>query len=313
MTAHGRLFDHPAAVALTGAMVSLALLGASPLLAASATTRAIESPSWITTGFAQFTFYPPHNEYPPNFGLPHEDNVVARYSLAAEVTVEHLVSGFLARLYAFMPMGDSRPQIDYNYDADPICLELRGGLGYRFSRQVEAWVTYDRIVALDGFVSKDEVNPWLSLSVRVTPDEPWSIGSILSLRGFVEGSVYLPSYEYPASPGASPDGRQVTKFPRSQIINARYGIEMGAVLQPKADLLNRLFVFASPHFFFGRATTPHRFDATPTTAILEYGVGIQITRHIDLRITHSEHMNLGGAPDKLEKMMWNGVSLRFSW
>ena len=72
------------------------------------TAAATPQPAFSTSGFVEATFFPPHNEYDPNFGLELADLVTARYALTSDVTVFHK-SGLFGRLYLFLPLGDSRP------------------------------------------------------------------------------------------------------------------------------------------------------------------------------------------------------------
>jgi hypothetical protein len=279
------------------------------------TATATPQPAFTTSGFVAATFFPPHNEYDPNFGLPLGDLVTARYALTSDVTVFHK-SGWFGRLFLFMPLGDSRPQTDYNYSADPILLEFQPSLGFRFTRNLDLRITYSQMFDLGGFKSEDEYQPWFGPSLRFGTDRPqinaWNIAWV---SGFVEGFIFVPGFEYPATPGASADGLPVIRFRRDQIVNARYAIELNGKIQAKWKYIDRLFFFAAPKFFFGKAGVDDHssWSAAPLTVAVELGAGVQLTQHVELRGTHTEFRDLGGSPEGLERLYANGISLRWSW
>jgi len=278
------------------------------------TAAATPQPAFTTSGFVEATFFPPHNEYDPNFGLEFKDLVTARYALTSDVTVFHK-SGLFGRLYLFLPLGDSRPQTDYNYAADPILLEFQPSLGYRFTPQFDLRLTYNQMFDLGGFNSVDEYQPWFGPSVRFGTDRPINAWNAAWVSGYVEGFIFPPGFEYPATPGASPDGLPVIRFPRDEIVNARYEIELNVKVQTEWKYIDRLFFFAAPKFFFGDAGLDDHssWNAAPLTMAVQLGGGVQITQHSELRYTHSEFRNLGGAPGPLERLYWNGISLRWTW
>ncbi|GEM_PF-4394841 len=270
---------------------------------------------FTSSGFVEATFYPPHNEYPANFGLPFDQEITARYSVTADVTVTHTPSGVFGRLYLFMPLGASLPKTSYNYRADPILLEVQPSLGWSWTPHMDVRLTYDEAFNLGKFRSVHEVTPWLGLSMRYSTAKPVDLWKIAELSGYVEPFIFAPGLEYPATPGASPRGWPVKDFSRDQIVNARYALSFNMRLQPKIKYLDRLFVFFNPEVFFGDATlSDHdRWGGAPLTAYLEWGFGAQITRNLDLRFTHGEFENLGGAPAGLLTLKGDGVSLRYSW
>ena len=270
---------------------------------------------FLTSGFVEGTFYSPHNEYPANFGLPFKDEATARYALAADVNVVHVPSGIFGGLYLFMPMGDSKPQISYNYSADPIFLEVQPTLGYRINTFLDVRLTYNKDFDLGKFTSEHEVTPWLSLSMRASTNKPIDLWNLADLSGFVEAFLFAPGFEYPATPGASPAGYPVLNFSRAQIVNARYALGYNLRLQPKQKYLDHLFFYADPELFFGDATLDShwRFGGQPLTLYMEYGVGLQLARNLELRFYHAQFVNLGGAPRGLLTLMGNGLSLRYIW
>ena len=78
---------------------------------------------------SELYFFPPHNEYDPNPGVPFENRITARYAMDARLTFRlnsFPRTSFFAR--AFLCMGDTRPQNDYNYKADPISLYWETGM-----------------------------------------------------------------------------------------------------------------------------------------------------------------------------------------
>ena len=270
---------------------------------------------FTTRGFFEGMFYPPHSEYPANFGLPFKHEVTARYGLAGGITVEHVPSGIFGGLNLFMPMGDSKPGTSYNYSADPIFLGFQPDLGYRISPHLDVRVTYNQDFDLGKFTSRNEVTPWLSLSMRASTTRPLDLWNLADISGYLETFIFAPGLEYPATPGATPEGYPVMNFSRSQIVNARYAIGSDLRLQPKLKYLDHVFVFADPELFFGDATLADhwRFGGQPLTAYLEWGVGLQLTRNLEFRYFNAEFYNLGGAPNGLLGQMGSGVSLRYVW
>ncbi len=287
--------------------------GADALFRAGVAPR----PEFSTTGFAQATFYPFHDEYPANFGLPFKDEVTARYALTTDVTVKLERAGLFARMYLFLPLGDTLPKTSYNYRADPIFLEVQPTVGYSWTPHLDVRLTYNDTFDLGKFRSRNEVTPWLALSMRLATTKPVDLGGVAELSGFIEPFFFLPGFEYPATPGATPVGFPLRRndFSRAQIVNARYGLGFSARLQPKMRYLDRLFVFTDPELFFGDATLEDhdRYGGRPLTVYLEWGFGVQLTQNLDVRFTHGEFDDLGGAPRGLLNLDGEGISLRYSW
>ena len=90
---------------------------------------------------------------------------------------------------------------------------------------------------------------------------------------------------------------------------------MNGKIQAKWNYLGRLFLFGAPKFLFVNASLDNRnsWSAAPLPMLLESGVGVEITQHSELRFTHSESTDLGNAPDRLERLYWGGISLRWTW
>lgn len=118
-----------------------------------------------TDGYIDAYFYPPHNEYDPNPGIEFKDRVVARYGVEIYTEIMHKV---FPRLYLFahplVLFGDSRPQIDYNYKADPIAIQIQLGAGFTISENVDLRVTNNRWENLGGY--KGEYLYWTGISLR---------------------------------------------------------------------------------------------------------------------------------------------------
>ena len=89
---------------------------------------------WIS-GWTEGSFYPSHNEYGPNAGVPFDQQSVARYGLELDLEIHPAIfRGFFLFSDAAAYFGDSRPQHDYNYKTDPIAMNIKAGLGYRIRR-----------------------------------------------------------------------------------------------------------------------------------------------------------------------------------
>ena len=126
---------------------------------------------WRLKGWLEGSFYPDHNEYDPNPRTRFDERVVSRYGL--EGSNEFRQSRFpdlLLFFNFFACFGDSRPQIDYNYRADPIGVEVNFGLGWLVgkSRQFQIRLAHDRWIDLGG-MKLDRV-AWTGLQFR------WSFG-----------------------------------------------------------------------------------------------------------------------------------------
>ena len=278
-------------------------------------TNVVTRTDFACTGYVQATLYPPHDEYPANFGLPFKDEATARWGLSGDVTVEHLPSHIFGGIYLFMPMGNTKPQTSYNYAADPIFLQVQPTLGYQLSPYLDMRVTYNEDFDLGKFTSRHEVTPWLSLSMRASTVKPLDLWGLGGISGYSEVFLFAPGLEYPASPGASPAGYPVENFSRSQIVNARYALAFNLIFQPKWKYLNMAYLYAAPELYFGDATLDDhdRWGGQPLTAYLEWGVGVRLTRNLEFRFSSATFENLGNAPDGLLAEFGEGLSLRYVW
>ncbi len=129
-------------------------------------TRAAQGAEVETRGWIELTFFPPHNEYDPHPNEPFERRVVARYMLSGRLEA-HLRK---QKVFLFMEpallLGDSRPQLDYNYKADPIALNARYGIGYELSESIQLRLTHSEWVDAGGYFGEKLV--WNGLSIRYT-------------------------------------------------------------------------------------------------------------------------------------------------
>lgn len=124
-------------------------------------------------GFLEGSFYPPHNEFDPNPGVPFPDRPTARWGLRTdfEVNLVKVLPDLLVwgdfRFY----FGDTRPQTDYNYSFKGLAANLSGGFGYRITRKPDLQIRYGtgKWFDLGGLVYADRL-PWSALQVRWTFD-----------------------------------------------------------------------------------------------------------------------------------------------
>ncbi|MDP2753622.1 MAG: hypothetical protein Q8P40_04445 [Nitrospirota bacterium] len=91
--------------------------------------------------------------------------MVARYGLELYAETRHKdFSNFYLFVHPFMLFGDSRPQISYNYEADPIVIQIKYGAGYRIVENLEVRATHSRWKDLGGY--KGERLIWNSISLK---------------------------------------------------------------------------------------------------------------------------------------------------
>jgi hypothetical protein len=270
---------------------------------------------WRVSGQVALTFYPLHNEFDPNFGVPFKQSDAARYSLATDVTVTRPGIPLFFRLYDSLVLGRTFPQLDYNYDPTPILLEMQPTLGWEFNRNLDARVTFDQSIDLGHFTSHNQVTPWLALSARLKTDQPVNLFNAMQLSGYGEFSLFMPGLEYPATPGASPQNPPDLGFSPDEIVNARYGVTLEASLRPTARFFDRFFIFGAPEFFFGDSTAEDRdsFGASPLSVLFKAGIGYRITPDLDLRITRSQYIRMSGAPRGLARELYHGISLVYGF
>ena len=128
---------------------------------------------WRLRGWLEGSFYPDHNEYDPNPRTEFHERVVSRYGLEGSNLFVHAAIPRLNFFFNFFAcFGDSRPQIDYNYRADPIGVEINFGLGWSVSKNhdMQIRLTHDRWIDLGG-MRVDRV-AWTGLQFRWTFSYP---------------------------------------------------------------------------------------------------------------------------------------------
>jgi hypothetical protein len=114
----------------------------------------------------EFYFFPSHNEFDPNPGIDFENRVVARYGLDYTVALERINNSpvYLAGRF-FLPFGDSRPQTDYNYEANPIACFMLLKCGYRVNQRFSFYAEFADIYDLGGIVNSRELDESLSFGL----------------------------------------------------------------------------------------------------------------------------------------------------
>lgn len=118
----------------------------------------------ISTGYTELSFYPPHNEYDPNPGIAFQDRVVARYGIELYTEIKHKDFPIFLFAHPFVALGDSRPQLDYNYKADPIVVQIKYGAGCEIIKNLDLRISHSEWKDLGGY--KGERLVWNSLSLR---------------------------------------------------------------------------------------------------------------------------------------------------
>lgn len=157
-------------VGLALSILTLLLFLATPIFAAESYKKETEKKNITLTsgkikssGYIEAFFYPPHNEYDSNQGIEFKDRIVARYGI--EMYTEVRYKDFFLFAHPFAVFGDSRPQIDYNYKADPIVAHFKFGGGYNLRKDLELRITGSKWKDLGGQVAKKQ-SYWNSISLR---------------------------------------------------------------------------------------------------------------------------------------------------
>lgn len=104
------------------------------------------SDRWLDVyGSVDFSLYPPHNEpdlnlrgYTPDWwtgqGYDWYGDAFPRYGLEANLTLElRRYNKIFVFFNPYLPMGQTIPQVDYGWSANPIGLRLHFGLGYHLT------------------------------------------------------------------------------------------------------------------------------------------------------------------------------------
>jgi hypothetical protein len=271
-------------------------------------------------GYLRFSFYPPHNEFDLNIGapFPRVARYTGRYSVSTDFTLEHSSTPLFGELNAFLLLGNSLPMENYSFDPDPYLIELEPTVGWRLSPEWDVRLTYGDRIDLGNYISDDLVDPWLAASVRARTYEPMRLGGFLQAEGYLEGSIFAPGFEYPASQNTTPPHQPFPDYLKNRLVRARYELELEGRLQPQPQhrWWRLMFLFMHPRFFLGNATADNsgQWNFEPLTLYFEYGAGLQFGRHLEFRISSAEWMNLGGAlPDRFEPLRWMGLSLSYVW
>ncbi len=124
---------------------------------------------WKASGWVEGSVYPPHNEFDPNPGIAFPDRTVASYGL--KVYLEARPKDF-DHLFIFVEpfalFGDRRPQLDYNWSAKPIVMNLIYGAGFQLIKKpdVQIKISHGEWIDLGGY--KGEKLQWNAVQIRWT-------------------------------------------------------------------------------------------------------------------------------------------------
>lgn len=112
-------------------------------------------------------FYPPHNEFDPNPGIPFAQRITARYGtyLHTEFALKKY-NKFYIFFNAFSLFGDSRPQTSYNYRANPIVLYTWYGAGYKITHHFAMGLATGRAINLGKYVLNERLF-WSAVYAKV--------------------------------------------------------------------------------------------------------------------------------------------------
>ncbi len=265
---------------------------------------------------AEAFFFPYKNEYDPNAGVVFKDRVVARYmlDLFGEYRFrefDNILSRLAVSFDARVLFGGSRPQLDYNLQADPIVAYLTPAISYYFEPWISARLSHRETIDLGGYVDDVERKNWSSLGVRLGyTDQEIHSGSWLRWAAYIEPSLFLDANGYDAEPGAGVFDRD-----EKTRVWARYKVELFARVSIGKGWLGRFFVYANPTIYFGRSGLPKNYDFN--TDVLNmltiYGLGYRFNDHVEIRSMSSQIWDLGGMLEERERLVWNGVALRIMW
>jgi hypothetical protein len=117
---------------------------------AACTTGSLAAPEdsdrWFDAyGFVDFSLYPPHNEpdlnlrgYTPAWvtgqGYDWYGDAFPRYGLEANLTLElRRYNKVFVFFNPYLPMGQTTPQVEYGWSAQPIGIRLHFGIGYHLT------------------------------------------------------------------------------------------------------------------------------------------------------------------------------------
>lgn len=117
--------------------------------------------------YLEVHLYPPHNEYDPypSAAVPFAHRVVARYGLQFAKTVKiRLRRKFLLFTEPLLLLGNSRPQISYNYSAKPLAIRLVYGAGLAVRPSLQLRLTQGEWRNLGGYTGQSQF--WNGISLR---------------------------------------------------------------------------------------------------------------------------------------------------
>lgn len=116
-------------------------------------------------GSNEFFFYPKHNEYDPSPYIDFENRVVSRYGydIKGKLTNDFILDNHLYLFFdSFNLFGDTKPQISYNYKANPIVMEFTLGLGYNFDDHFYTSISGGQNINLGNYQNSAK-NQWAAL------------------------------------------------------------------------------------------------------------------------------------------------------
>ncbi len=104
----------------------------------------------------EFYIFPPYNEYDPNPGIDFPDRITARYAIDTQILIEGPQDSHLSLIgRLFMPLGDSRPQKDYNWKTDLISIWWQLGIRYKIHKYWFSELGYSSEEDAGGLVETD--------------------------------------------------------------------------------------------------------------------------------------------------------------
>ena len=110
-------------------------------------------------------FYPSHNELDPSPGVAFCQRTFARDGLQAYIEIHlKLGPGFFVFARPRFLFGDSRPQIEYTYDASPLAVRVQYGAGYNISNGFSIRLTHSEWDNLGKYTG--EKRQWNAVSLR---------------------------------------------------------------------------------------------------------------------------------------------------
>ena len=87
-------------------------------------------------------------------------------------------------------------------------------------------------------------------------------------------------------------------------------------MRPLAPIIDHVFVYASPQFFFGDASLSDHwnFAGPPISTTYKIGIGIRLADNLDVRISKGYTERLGNTgPANMTHQQWSGISLNYGF